>query len=272
MFKVIDEGNIKEIELDILKYVAKFCDTHKLRYYLMFGTLIGAIRHKGFIPWDDDIDIAMPREDYLKFIELIKIDPNSQYKLISCNNISGYDVPLAKVVDTRTVLIQNGAIGNVKDLGVYIDVFIIDKLPDNLNERMRFLKKMKWERRKWYLSKRVFKFRKGSRIKDFLMAIISIPFKFKSAYSRCLKMDKIASQYSSTDAKDQTVIMFASTPEKTVLTTEEWDSIVKVEFEGELFAATKYYDKNLRNIYGDYMTPPDKEERVSIHDFIAYWK
>lgn len=270
--KEIDAKEIKQIEFNILKYFAKFCEEHELSYYLMFGTLIGAIRHKGFIPWDDDIDVAMPRTDYLKLIELLNLKGNDQYKLISCNNVSEYNMPLAKIVDTRTILIQKGAIGNVRDLGVYIDVFIIDKLPNDMLERKRFFKRMKWERFKWYLSKRDFIFRKGSYFKDICMAIVSVPFKCRSAYSRCIKMDHMASRYSSIEAKDQTVLLFAALPEETALKTEEWNSIVKVEFEGELFSATAYYDKHLRNIYGNYMVPPTKENQVNAHDFVAYWK
>ena len=263
---------IKTVELDILKYVKQCCRDNGLQYYLMFGTLIGAIRHKGFIPWDDDIDIALPRKDYYKLIEIMDANDSSIYKLISCNNVEGYGMPLAKVVDSRTKLVQNGAIGNEKQFGVYIDLFILDNIPDDLVEREKFFKKMKKESKKWYLSKRKFLFRTGSRISDLIKGLISLPFKIESAYHRCLKMDKMAAQYQDLNTKEKTVVMFALAPEKTVLTSEEWETIESVEFEGELFDTTKYYDKNLTNIYGDYMTPPSELDETSVHDFVAYWR
>lgn len=265
-------GNeIKEIELDILKFIDNCCRANNLKYYLMFGTLIGAIRHKGFIPWDDDIDIAMTREDFLKFMEIINSE-SSCYKLLSCSNNSRYDMTLAKVVDTRTTLIQNGMIGNAEGLGIYVDIFIIDKLPNNESEKKRFLKRMGREDKKWYMSKRKLVIRKESIVKDIVLGAISIVYKIKSPYKRCKKIDRLSSKYNNIDSKEKSVIMFLSNPEAVVLTSEEWDSVIEVEFEGNLFYTVSCYDKLLTNFYGDYMTPPPIEQQVSVHSFDAFWK
>ena len=126
--KRLDINEIKQIELDILVNIAKFCDEYGLRYYLAGGTLLGAIRHKGFIPWDDDIDIIMPREDYIKFFKTYKSDCGF-YKADSILNNADYWLQTGKVFDLRTIVINN----NEKyQFNIWIDVFPTDGVPKNI--------------------------------------------------------------------------------------------------------------------------------------------
>ena len=129
---------IKKIELDILIYIDSLCKQNHLRYFLCGGTLLGAIRHKGFIPWDDDIDISMPRPDYDKLISLI--GSNSSYMVLTPANCDFY-YNFAKVVDTRTTLCE---IDNtpIKNMGVYIDIFPLEGMPDNDIEREQHYKQL----------------------------------------------------------------------------------------------------------------------------------
>ena len=85
-------------------------------------------------------------------------------------------------------------------------------------------------------------------------------------------MDCIAAQFLNCDCDSQSVLMFATQPEKTVMRKEEWNDLIELEFEENLFLATKFYDKSLKMVYGDYMTPPPKEQQNRVHNFIAYWK
>lgn len=117
---------MKKVELEILSFFADFCETHNLRYFLAYGTLIGAIRHKGFIPWDDDVDIQMPREDYDILISLFNIGNDSPYRLISpLEKQSCYTI--VKIIDTRTIKIENGIKND--PLGIDIDIFPLDGIP-----------------------------------------------------------------------------------------------------------------------------------------------
>ena len=112
---------LKKLELAVLCYIREKCRENGLRYYMMYGTLIGAVRHKGFIPWDDDVDIAMFREDFMRLMHAVAADKESPYEVVSMYNVPDFAFPLAKVVDTRTSLVQHGVIGTHEKLGAYVD-------------------------------------------------------------------------------------------------------------------------------------------------------
>ena len=122
---------IQKIEFEILKEFAQFCAKHNLKYYLAGGTLLGAIRHKGFIPWDDDIDVCMPRKDYMYFIN--NFDEWNRKLKVKCNYKSNIDAPFAKIVNLDTIIYSKYANNNI-DTNICIDIFPVDGLPENLNE------------------------------------------------------------------------------------------------------------------------------------------
>lgn len=107
MREIKDIKEIQKIELNILKYFKSVCVANGLRYYMAFGTLIGCVRHKGFIPWDDDIDVFMPYSDYLKLVQIFKNSDQKKYKLVSYETDDRYTAALPKIIDTDTHLIQN---------------------------------------------------------------------------------------------------------------------------------------------------------------------
>ena len=118
--KEIKNDELRTIQLDILQNVHDFCMKHDIKYTLAYGTLLGAVRHGGYIPWDDDIDIAMLRPDYERFMQEYK---NDIYKFTECRLDKDVHIGFGKVEDTRTIVIEGG---NTKNLGVSIDVFPID--------------------------------------------------------------------------------------------------------------------------------------------------
>ncbi|MBR0069014.1 MAG: LicD family protein, partial [Synergistaceae bacterium] len=133
MMKALDVEGLKKVELEILDVVAKFCDEHDIKYWLCYGTLIGAIRHKGFIPWDDDIDIAMLRPDYEKFMELFN-KHNTRYRFSCSENDPDFPRYWGRVSDTNTVLIDS----DFWKTHIYVDIFCWDHAPDDV----KALKKM----------------------------------------------------------------------------------------------------------------------------------
>ena len=168
---------IKDIQLDILKDVDSFCEKNNIRYYLAGGTLLGAIRHKGFIPWDDDIDIIMPRPDYIKFIQGYENECDKNYKLTSIDNNKQHLYTFAKIFDMRTLKIEDSISYNNKNMdGIGIDIFPMDGLPQNIESSNKlFAKQKKWFRlyslsvHKFMWSKNIFK--------SFIKCVVQIPFK-----------------------------------------------------------------------------------------------
>ena len=126
--KYLSMDEIKSVELEILKYVHDFCEKNDIKYFINYGTLIGAVRHKGFIPWDDDIDICMFRKDYEKFIELFSKD-DGKYKILSLESSDKYYNNFIKVIDSKTK-IEDERNYKTYDSGIFIDIFPMDFFDD----------------------------------------------------------------------------------------------------------------------------------------------
>ncbi len=266
----LDINQIKKIELDILIAFADFCEENKLKYYLAYGTLLGAVRHKGFIPWDDDIDVLMPRPDYNRFIELTGYNPikqNLETRLYrNCKNPNIY--PFAKIIDTNTLVYEKGK--SRKNIsGIWIDIFPLDGCPDSSEEtRVQFEKYLKirnWQdlatTNPFYIDQNI--------IKKMLKFLFFAPAaKLYGCKRICKKIDELAQSYSYD--KSQLVADFTwGDSLDAILKKEDLEPVLHLEFEGKLFNAPKSYDQYLTNLYGDYMTLPPEKERIP-HGFIAY--
>lgn len=266
----LDINQIKKIELDILIAFADFCEENKLKYYLAYGTLLGAVRHKGFIPWDDDIDVLMPRPDYNRFIEMTGYNPikqNLETRLYrNCKNQNIY--PFAKIIDTNTLVYEKGK--SRKNIsGIWIDIFPLDGCPDSSEEtRVQFEKYLKirnWQdlatTNPFYIDQNI--------IKKMLKFIFFVPAaKLYGCKRICKKIDELAQSYSYD--KSQLVADFTwGDSLDAILKKEDLEPALHLEFEGKLFNAPKSYDQYLTNLYGDYMTLPPENERIP-HGFIAY--
>ncbi len=143
--KEITLEEMKGIELNILKQIHELCISQGFRYFLIGGTLLGAVRHKGFIPWDDDIDIGMPRSDYERFIEYCSSN-EVPFKLVCNKTDPNYGYLFAKAVDRNTVLIEENANKDGAELGIYVDIFPIDGLGNTFDEAINSLNKTRFNR------------------------------------------------------------------------------------------------------------------------------
>lgn len=261
--KIINVEELKHIQLDMLSDIAEFCEQNQIKYFLAYGTLIGAIRHKGYIPWDDDIDICMPRPDYDKFLRLYN-KKDSVYKAVAFELDETYKLPFAKVNDTRTVMWETMYEQDM--FGVYIDVFPIDgcdkegkvlcqntKLGQYLNAKKAILGKS-----------RTFK-------KNCIIAIGKCLLAFTSVKTLLKKMENMAQTIPYVQAEYVANIMYSYGVNEIMKKSELEDTIFG-DFEGRRFRIPKEYDKYLSQIYGDYMQLPPVEKRVSTHTFEAWWK
>ena len=246
---------IKKIDVEILDVIAKFCDERKINYWIDCGTLLGAIRHKGFIPWDDDVDIGMLRPDYDRFMnEFNGYDP--RYEFCCFENKSEWPLAFGKVLN------RAGA-GQV-------DVFFYDNAPDDdkalrkMFRRRNFLHKLNSLRRK-----RIFNPVNGNIFRRMLGHAARFMLRLFPRYYFVKKLIKNSKRYVSEDTKR---VGNFSAWDFAYCSKDVFDSFIDVEFEGKKYKAPAGYDKWLRAFYGDYMQLPPVEKRVQKHNFTAYYK
>lgn len=249
----------KKIQLNILRLVSEFCQKNNLSYFLCAGTMLGAVRHKGFIPWDDDIDIMMPREDYEKLIENFKI-PNLE--LYHQKYYPKYGYPFLKIGDKRTFLKEDYIVYN-NPIGISIDVFPIDGFPNSKDERERHIRKL------GFYKKLIFwKLYALSTKMDFYKKIIFeiirkiIPIKYVLH-----KMDKTAKKHSLKNSNEFAGLAVWGYGKKEICPRWIYNETAEFNFEGFRFKGLKNYDIYLKSLYGDYMQLPPKEERVPKHHY-----
>lgn len=273
MRKEISLEEMQEIELGILKYIKSVCEQNGLRYYLAYGTLIGAIRHQGFIPWDDDVDIMMPREDYNRFVRITNENPDKTYKLMSYETCGEFTSFLPKVIDTRTTLIQNNGFIEKINLGVYVDIFVLDGIGNTYDEAVKKYQQVYNSYKKWlYCDTKVFIPNSRNYIKDILRFIRNLPYKFNSIRFYLDKLSKVVQEldYDNSLYVCQTGLMFKKHKKHIYLKTDI-DEGVDVQFAGDYFKAPSNYDALLRQNYGDYMKLPPESERISHHYYEVFW-
>lgn len=265
MKKIESIDELKKIQIEILDYVANFCEKNNINYWLDCGTLIGAIRHKGYIPWDDDIDIGMLREDYNKFMEKFNQESND-YKFYTIENNKKFYYPIGKVLKMNTILYEPNEEYGLK-LNINIDVFVYDNAPDSdkkVNRMMKtrnFYSKMK--------NVQLFKksFFESNKLKESIRRILNIVFKILPKDYFLKKMIKNSKKYSKIETKR--VGNFVGI-DNFICDKDVFNSFIYVEFENKKYKAPIGYDKWLRSNYGDYMKLPPKDKRVPHHKFVAY--
>ena len=264
--KLITTEESKQIQIEILQSIHNFCEENDLTYYLWFGTLLGAVRHKGFIPWDDDIDILMPRKDFEVFREKYA---SEHAKLVDCKKCKDYYLHIAKVTDTRTVLKEN--VKTDFPIGVYVDVFVLDELSSNEKKNKRAIKKLKLRRNIIMLnvlpnsSKR-----KG--IRKLFHSVLSVFTPLINMNKTARKIDKIAQSLTDHKGSSSGILMHVSSKGME----KKYDNALFKErilekFEDNQFWIPREYDTILRKIYGDYMQLPPESQRVSRHEYEQYW-
>lgn len=263
--KQINTEELKQIQLNILDRIHTFCVEHGINYSLSSGSLIGAVRHKGYIPWDDDIDIYMLKPDYNRFEAEFS---DKYFKIISPWNCKDCIFPFAKVYDSRTLLIED--VDNYeKGLGVNIDIFQVDSVPDDIRKRKRLFR--------WnsildsLMILKITRLSSGRAWSKNVLLFIGKIFLLCIPVSFIVKRKIYLVRNFNPNAKDICNVM-AGGGINVCLPMEVMKNFIDIEFEGNLFKCMADYDLYLRKNYGDYMQLPPAEERTSHHSFKAYWK
>lgn len=263
---LLTNSEIKEIGYKILLDVADFCDENGIQYYLVCGTALGAARHGGFIPWDDDVDIGMPRPDYERFVEMYR---SEAYTVCDTRFDKQYPYAFAKVCDRNTCLVEN--IENPCELGVYIDIFPIDGLPDDERMRKRHLKLIEWDLRvlAW---KRISKDKDVGKLHKVVQVIAKTALYFVPVSVLVRKLEYDAKKYPYENSCYVGHFVTKAIWGSDVKPKEFFDDPIRHKFEDKEFWVPGKFDEYLTLEYGDYMKLPPKEKQVAKHDFVAYYK
>jgi len=266
--KAIDIKELKVLQLEIMQSIHDFCIQNDIRYSISGGTLLGAVRHKGYIPWDDDIDCMMPRPDYEKFLRTFN-RKKSDFKVISCYNNKSFYQPFAKVINTKTILIGSGD-RKIQNLGVNVDVFPIDGLPNEEKNRKRYWNKI--GKKKNFSSVIYTKFMPNEFwIKKIIRIILYYLFRPFPANWYAKKLHKIAMKNSFENSIFVANSIFGYHTKEQMPKTL-FDDFILLDFENKSFLSVKNYDTYLSNLFGDYMQLPPKEKQIQKHDFEVFWR
>lgn len=264
----MSQEEVRTVQMDILDEVARICKDNNIQYYLAFGSLLGAVRHKGYIPWDDDIDICVVRDDYEKLLEILKSKDSDKKEYLSVvdNKSKDYFYPFAKVVDDRTKLDMERHTGSH---GVWIDIFPLDGVTDS-----------------FYAAKFHMGFCAFLRVvalamdANFAKSKIGFDWFYKrlfNAMAHVIGMKRFCRIhewfFKFYKVKDSKYIanLFTNNGTRSMMDKEKLLKVATYSFEDRAYEGYAEYDYYLKRMYGDYMKLPPMEKRIT-HAFDAWWK
>ena len=269
MQKELELKEIQKISTDILKVVADLCEKLNLRYYLMYGTLIGAVRHQGYIPWDDDLDIMMPREDYDALLKYWK-EHGQQFKhlqVFTPDEVPEYPYMITRISDRRYRMIMD----NEKEygMGIFIDIYPFDGLGNTKKEALKYALKgdrlsslcYQATRKRCAVETTTSNFRKM--IKPAVFAFSK--FCGKDIFQKKLKKLERNKPYDTSEYVG--CVVWLTGGERDIFLREWFEEYEMVPFEDSFFRIPKAYDAVLRHAYGNYMELPPQKERVGHHNY-----
>lgn len=258
---------VQLVQLEILKEFDRVCKKNHISYILSSGTLLGAVRHKGFIPWDDDLDVDMTRENYEKFLKCIG-DFNAGYSVQNWHTDPQFALPFTKIRKNQTIFREANSAG-LDNCGIYIDVFPWDKTNGSDSEKHRFNKLilsyliLLHNEPAYFISGQTKKLR-------LLLSVLSVPFRGEKGRKRLIaRYEKCATKY---EALSEGYRYFENTAATHIgdwqLEPSIFAEIEPLPFEDGFFPCPKAYDKYLTMAYGDYMTPLPEGQRENRHSIV----
>ncbi len=265
--KEITLEELKVLQMDILDAIDEFCCKNGIRYSLACGSLLGAIRHKGYIPWDDDIDIYVPREDYEKLVNIFPENYKGRYKIASLERDSLWDKPYAKGYDNYTEWEEDAE--KKENIGVNIDIFPVDEVPSG-EEWTKYNKNRRREQILFSM-KFIHVSPQRSLFKNLTLILFRVITFFYSTRAWAKRIDKQAQRFNG-KGYDHYFECCQGIFQKNPFPMHLFDEIVETPFEDRFYKRFANADIYLRNGFGDYMKLPPKEKRVSHHAFKAFWK
>ncbi len=252
---------LRETELEIMDTFDRVCRENSLRYSLYAGTLLGAIRHNGFIPWDDDMDVCMPREDYERFIELWPSLGLDNYYILNNDISNKFTQSFTKMYKKNTTLITTCEIVDELQTGIDIDIFPVDRIPHGRVQRLRF----KIQCMFYHLFMRKYIPTEASGAIQFACRMILKLTNRKNDVTRIHRL--LNNIKKSNDNKNNDIILIETMRTlKRIYPSNIFDELIEVQFEGRKYYSFKDWDIKLSIDFGDYTTLPPVEDRVPPHN------
>ncbi len=263
-----EKEKLKNTLLDILTTLTAVLERHGIHTFLLAGSCLGAIRHGGFIPWDDDIDVGLLREDYEKAREILINELPEGYTYCDERLEKEYPYSFGKVRRDGTAFVHGGDAHLNIHQGIYIDIFPFDSIPD---DEALFLKQYKKSQRlKRKIDLKCMSFKKGGRLRPlFQLPLILAGHLFVNKARTQRKLHRVITQYNALCDSSKYLMNFLGNWGKRERVEREWFGKIKtVDFQGVSAYIPENYDPYLTYLYGDYMTPPPEDKRMSHHDAI----
>lgn len=255
---------LHQVDINIVKKVVELCNKHNINYYMLGGTMLGAIRHKGFIPWDDDIDLGMPREDYERFLSIAPNELDSNLKVVNYRNTPDYHYYITRVLDTETKVEEERIGDESRYTNASIDIFPIDGTPNNIIARKIYFFRVLYHRALMSLCYKdsIDRKRKRGKLERIFLGIMEkIPIeKITTPYKQKVKIDKLLRKQDVKKSKYIGNIMGAYRT-KEIVPSEFYGNGKMYKFEDMMLRGLDKYDEYLRWTYGEYMKLPSKEAR-----------
>ena len=255
---------LHQVDIDIIKEVLRICNKYDLHYYMLGGTMLGAIRHKGFIPWDDDIDLGMKREDYERFLEVAPQELASHLKLVNYRTDPNYMYYITRILDTQTTVIEERIGNQNKYTHASIDIFPIDGTPNNSLLRKLYFFRVMYHRALMSLCYKDSIDRKRPRSKKeklLLWIMERMPIeKLTTPYKQKCKIDKLLRKHKVEGSQYIGNIMGAYRTQE-IVPAEYYGEGALYPFEDIQLRGLSMYHEYLTHTYGDYMQLPDEDQR-----------
>ncbi|MCM1506134.1 MAG: LicD family protein [Ruminococcus flavefaciens] len=255
---------LHQVDIAIVKEVVAICRKYNLRYYMLGGTMLGAVRHKGFIPWDDDIDLGLPRKDYDKFLEVAPKHLSAHLKMVNYHTDPNYHYYITRILDTETKVIEERIGNDNKFTNASIDIFPIDGTPNNIILRKIYFFRVLFHRAMMSLCYKdsIDRKRPRGKAEKLLLAVMErVPVeKFTTPYKEKEKIDKLLKSQNVKKSKYIGNIMGAYRT-KEIVPKSYYGRGKMYQFEDIMLRGMSDYDAYLRYTYGNYMELPPKDKQ-----------
>lgn len=249
---------VQLVQLEILKHIDKFCREHKIKYSLAYGTILGAVRHGGFIPWDDDLDIMMLRKDYDRFLALWK--DNEEYILQNHETNNDFSQSFTKIRKKNTAFVQETDLGKSYHKGIFVDIFPLYRVPEGKLKRLS----QRAHTLLYQLYMRGFVPKNSGKLVRIGSGVL-LKLHSKNNYPKLA--DKHLKKIMKYNDNDQLKLFDLSTviSSRRLYKHDLFDNLCEIKYEDDTFPVVDSYIDILKTVYGDYMKLPDEDKRTWFH-------